>query len=181
MPSTWSDVNRFLFLLMISPTLKVRSDVALDAWAHSRRLAKFAISTLPGPYLSHHLNTVQLRKPMTKPLCGFVTGGLINQLCTVALHSSINEHPRSDFLGFAVTPRRKLDFHHSSPGCSTLVWSLVEPFCSDYDALHPQAFLCSNCTKPQKQSWRLGCTFQRDGHGKRQIDSHLVRNVLFHL
>ena len=52
---------------------------------------------------------------------------------------------------------------------------------SDDDALHPQVFLCSNCTRPQKQSWRLGCTFQRDRHGKGQIDSHLIRNVLFHL
>ena len=30
-------------------------------------------------------------------------------------------------------------------------------------------------------SQHLGCTFQRDGHGKRQIDTHLVYNVLFHL
>ena len=99
----------------------------------------------------------------------------------MALHSSVNEHLCRDFLGFAVAPRHKLDFHHSSLRCSTLVWSLVEPCCSDDDALHPRVFLCSNCTQPQKQSWRLGCTFQRDGHGKRQIDSHLVCNVLFHL
>ena len=147
----------------------------------AERLTKIAILGWPGPYLSHHFNTVQLLKSTTNPLCGCVIGGLINQLCAVALHSSVNEHPRRDFLGFAVTPRHKLDFHRSSPGCSTLVWLLVEPSCSDDDALNHQVFLCSNCTRPQKQSWRLGCTFQRDGHGKRQIDSHLVRNVLFHL
>ena len=182
MPSTWSDVNRCLFLLMISPALeKARSDVALDTCAHSRPLAKSIISRWLGLYLSHHFNTVQLLKSTTNPPCGFVIGGLINQLCAVALHSSVNEHPRRDFLGFAVAPRRKLDFHHSSPRCSALVLSLVEPSCSDCDALHPRVFLCSNRTRPQKQSWRWGCTFQRDGHGKRQIDSHLVHNVLFHL
>ena len=89
--------------------------------------------------------------------------------------------PTSWVPGLAVAPLRKLDFHHSSPRCSTLVWLLAEPSCSDDDALHPWVFLCSNCMRPQKQSWRLGCTFQRDRHGKRQIDSHLVYNVLFHL
>ena len=160
MPSTCLDVNRCLFFLMISPALeKARSDVALDACAHSRRLTKSAISGWPGPYLSHHFNTVQLLKSMTNLLCGFVTSGLINQLCAVPLQSSVNEHPRRDFLGFAVAPHRKLDFHHSSPGCSTLVWSLAEPSCSHDDALHSWVFLCSKCTRPQKQTERLGCTF----------------------
>ena len=160
---------------------EARSDVALYACAHSRCLGKSAMSRLPGTYLSHHFNTVQLLKSTTNPLRGFVIGSLINQLCAMALHSSIPKHPRRDFLGFPVAPRRKLDFHHSSPGCSTLVWSLAEPSCLDDDALHPWVFLCSNCTRPQKQNWRLGCTFQRDRYGKRQIDSHLVRNVLFQL
>ena len=103
MPSTWLDVNRCLFLLMISPTLeKARSDVALDACTHSQCLTKSAISGWPGPYLSHHFNTVQLLKSTTNPLHGFVISGLINQLCAVALDSSIIEHPRHDFLGFAV-------------------------------------------------------------------------------
>ena len=45
MLSTWSAVNRCLFLLRTSPALeKARSDVALDACAHNRRCAKFAIS-----------------------------------------------------------------------------------------------------------------------------------------
>ena len=99
----------------------------------------------------------------------------------MALHSSVNEHPRRHFLGLTVAPRRKLDFHHSSPGCSALVCLLAESSCFDDDAQHPLVFLHSNCTWPQKQSWRFGSTFQRDGHGKRQIDSHLVCNVLFHL
>ena len=148
---------------------------------HSRCLAKSAISGWPGLYLSHHSNTVQLLKSTTNQLLGFVIGGLIYHLTVVALHSSVTQHLHRDFLGFAVAPHCKLGFYHSSPGCSTLVWSLAEPSCSDDDALHPWVFLCSNCTRPQKQSWRLGCTFPRDRHGKRQIDSPLVHNVLFHL
>ena len=122
-----------------------------------------------------------ITKSMTNPLCGFVIGVLFNHFFAVALHSSATEYPRRDFLGFAIAPCHKLHFHHSSFRCSALVWSLAEPSSSDDDALHPWVFLCSNCTRPRKQSWCLGCTFQRDGHGKRQIDSHLVSNVLFHL
>ena len=59
MPSTWSAVNRCLFLLRTSPALeKARLDVALDACAHNRRLAKFAISGYLTWYLPHHCNTV---------------------------------------------------------------------------------------------------------------------------
>ena len=181
MLSTWSDVNCCLFLLMISPALqKARSDVALDACAHSRCLAKSAILGWAGPYLSHHFNIGQLLKLMTKPLLGVLTCALFNHLCAVALHSFVNEYPCHDFLGFAVAPPHKLDFHHSPLGCSALVWSLVGPSYLDDDALHPRVFLCSNCTRPQKQIWRLGPTFQRDEYGKRQIDSHLVCNALFH-
>ena len=141
---------------MISPALeKARSDVALDTCAHSRCLAKSSISGWLAPYLSHHFNTVQLLKSITNPLPGVLTCGLVNHFCGMALHSSANEYPHCDFLGFAVAPRRKLDFHHSSPGCSALVCSLASPFCSDDDALHPRVFLCSNCTLPQKQHWRL--------------------------
>ena len=147
MPSTWSNVNHCLFLLMISPTLeKARSDVALDAWVHSGRLAKSTISGWPGRYFSYHFNTIQLLKSMTIPLPGVLTCDLVNHLCAAALHSFVNEYPRCYFLGFAVAPRHKLDFHHSSPGCSALVWSLVKPSYSDDDALHTRIFLCSNCT-----------------------------------
>ena len=96
------------------------------------------------------------------------------------LHNSVNKYPCHDFLGFVVSPCPKLDFDHSSPGCSTLVWLLPSPSYLDDDALHPWVFLCFNCTWPQKQRWCLGSTFERDGHGKWQIDSHLVHNVFFH-
>ena len=45
MPSTWSAISRYLFLLTVSPTLeKVRSNVALDACAHNEPFTKSTIS-----------------------------------------------------------------------------------------------------------------------------------------
>ena len=92
---------------------------------------------------------------MTNLLPGVLTGGLFNYLCAVALHSSVNEHPRRDFLGFAVVPCHKLDFHHFSPRFSTLVGSLAKLSCSNDDARHLQVFLCSNCmrTKIKVGAW----------------------------
>ena len=144
---------------MISPTFeKARSYVALDACAHSRRLAKSAISGWPWPYLHHHFNTLQSLKSVP------IICDLFNQLLAVDAQSSANEYVTRDFLGFVVAPRCKLDFHHSSPGCSNVVCSLASPSYSDDDALHPRVFLCINCTQSQKQRWCLGSAFQSGGH-----------------
>ena len=69
MPSTWSAVNRCLFLLRTSTALeKARSDVALDACAHNQRLAPFAISGYLTWYLPRHCNTVVSLKSLAPPI-----------------------------------------------------------------------------------------------------------------
>ena len=118
---------------------------------------------------------------MTKPLLGVLTCVLVNQLCVVSLHSSINESLRRNFLGFVVAPRRKLDFHHSSLGCPTLMCSLASPSYSGDDAHTSPGLPVLQMHVTPKQRWRLGSTFEWDEHGKRQIDSRLVPNVLFQL
>ena len=74
----------------------------------------------------------------------------------MTLHSSISEKARRNFFGFAIAPRCKLDFCHSSLRCSADVCSLASPSCSDDDAANTRVFLCFNCRRPQKQRWQLG-------------------------
>ena len=130
---------------MISPAFeKARSDVALDACAHKRRLAKSAISGWLGTCLHHHFNALQALKSVASPSAICV---LFNQSPVMTLQSSASKYACCDFFCFAVATRHKLDFYHSSSGCSTTVCSLPSPSCSDDDALHPWVFLCFNCMR----------------------------------
>ena len=143
MLSTWSAVNRCLFLLMTIPAFeKAHSDVALDACAQNRCLDRFAISGYFTWYLTHHCNTLLLLKSLA-PLT--ISTGLSNHLVTNASHSSSSDPQQRDVRGIVVTDCRKVDFHHSSLRGSTTMQLLPLPSCSEEDAPDPWLFLCKIC------------------------------------
>ena len=156
MPSTWSAVNRCLFLLRTSPALeKACSDLAFDACAHNRRLA---ISGYLTWYLPHHCNTVVSLKSLASPT---ISTGISNHSVTNVSNSSSSVPQLRDARGIAVADFRKVDFHHSSLGASTTVWLLPSPSCSEQDEPDPWFFLCKISRRRQKQRLLLGDRIQK--------------------